>query len=575
MPIRGTLSAGVLVALVGCHFVSPSAREPKIARCLAAVPPPLIPDPDRDLYRVEQISNAIKRTTMDGICRALRRGRYERLAPLLSKDARLQRLFPRSERQVLRTTQTTATLVRSNGACFGDRDAFAQDLRTLVGSLRLERCFFKPFRIFATSGPRRRASADLHLWLGGSAPGGERVSEKGDVAAEFREDRDGVWRLSWLSFGERERFAARTVAFADWTERARLPTRWPDRGVSRENETLHWGPITVADFDGDGWPDIFVPRAGQSLLLRNDGHGGFEDVTARSGIGEPGFSQAAIFADFDNDGHPDLFVVNALYSTMSAPELRWHHALYRNNGDGTFSLQPVDFGSPGPASGASVADYDGDGLLDIYVTYYQDVERVAKFHPIEARNGFGNRLFRNRGGLRFQETTRTAGVAGNGWALASAWADYDGDGKIDLFVANDFGDNQLFRNRGDGSFEEVAARAGVAGPGNGMSIDWGDFDNDGHLDAYVSNMYSKTGNEMIPLYKDLGETVRAKLLKSVQGNALYRNRGNGRFEEVGRELGVNLGGWSWGANFFDYDNDGWLDIHAANGFFEGASKTDF
>ena len=155
-----------------------------------------------------------------------------------------------------------------------------------------------------------------------------------------------------------------------------------------------------------------------------------------------------------------------------------------------------------------------------------------------------------------------------------AVGDFDGDGFEDVYFCNQLGPNALYRNRGDGTFEEVAAKAGVPNPANGMSVDWGDYDNDGHLDLYVANMYSKTGNQYLALDQTLSEEVRNKLLFGAQGNALYRNRGGGIFEETGRRLGANLAGWAWSSNFFDYDNDGWLDIHVANGFWAGELEAD-
>ena len=156
---------------------------------------------------------------------------------------------------------------------------------------------------------------------------------------------------------------------------------------------------------------------------------------------------SAVFADFDNDGHTDLFVVNAYYTPVKEAFSRSGHILYRNNGNGTFTRVPFNSGTPGPASGVAVADYDGDGLLDIYATYYQD-EFVHPFHhAIEARDGFGNRLYRNLAKLKFEEVSEKAGVRGSGWSFAAAWADYDEDGKIDLYVANDFGDSTSTETR--------------------------------------------------------------------------------------------------------------------------------
>ena len=141
-------------------------------------------------------------------------------------------------------------------------------------------------------------------------------------------------------------------------------------------------------------------------------------------------------------------------------------------------------------------------------------------------------------------------------------------------MANDFGDDALYRNRGNGTFEDVAPRVGLADPANGMAADWGDYDNDGRLDLYVANMYSKTGNQFVPLFPDLDPEVRKKLLWSARGNSLYRGTTAAGFEETGAKAAVNLAGWAWGSNFLDYDNDGWLDLHVANGFWSGQIADD-
>jgi hypothetical protein len=531
--------------------------------------------PERNLKTLEALNAAVQKVTMGVVCRALRAFDFEGLRRAFAEDARAERLFPREEEAIVTSPLGEGSIVRGPRGCYGTARDFARDLSNLLSGLaRLDRCFFKPFRIFATTAAPRRARADLHLWLGGEEPSGARVGEKGDVVAELREEAGG-WRVTRLAVGPRERFRSRGLAYADWTERAGLPTEWPDVGYPNTMDygQILFGGIAVGDYDGDGWSDLYVARAGKNFLLRNRGDGTFEDVTHRVGAGDPGNSQSALFADFDNDGDPDLLVVNAYYVEVGGKHSKRGHALYRNDG-GRFT-RVAELGPPGPATGAAAADYDGDGLLDVYVTYYQDDGIVPYHHFIEAQDGFGNRLYHNRGGLRFEDVTARAGVGGKAWSFAPAWADYDEDGRTDLYVANDFGDSYLFRNRGDGTFEEVAARAGVQNNANGMSADWGDFDNDGRLDLYVANMYSKTGNQVLPLYPEIDETLRRKFLRSVQGNALFRGLGGGAFEERARDLGVAVAGWAWGANFLDYDNDGWLDLHVVNGFWSGEVEDDF
>ena len=572
-----------------------AAVSPPADPCSAAPPSLAIAEPERDLVEVEAIAAAVKEVTMGGVCRVLTAFDVDAVRPYLAPEARVQRLFPRAETPVVAGAHAHGSLLRpADAGCFGGPAAFAADLALLTGSWqRVERCFFKPYRVLATprgDGPRR-AAVDLHLWLGGVTADGSRVGEKGDVAAELAEDGEGAWRLTRLVWGERERFESAGPAFSDRTARAGLPADWRDEGYDPTDFAygqILYGGVAIGDYDRDGRPDLYVVRAGPNALLRNDGRGGFVDVTAAAGVGDPGNGQAALWVDLDNDGDLDLFVVNAAYTLIQGEHARRGHVLYRNDGPRggatRFTRLPGELGPVGPASGASAADYDGDGLLDLFVTYYQDTKLHPYHHFVEARDGFGNRLYRNLGGFRFAEVGESTGVRGAGWAYASAWADYDDDGRIDLFVANDFGDDQLFRNRGRDAagevrFEEVAARAGVADPANGMGADWGDYDNDGRLDLYVANMYSKTGNQFVPLVPDLDPVLRQKLLWSARGNSLYRNAGpdaagETRFEERGATAAVHLAGWAWGSNFLDYDNDGRLDLHVANGFWAGTSDAD-
>jgi hypothetical protein len=566
------------VALIPSGLAWGSPKDSSTDGCSPAPPPFRINEPERDLSEVERIVGEVKGLTMGSICGPLTRFDFDSLPGAFTSDARVQQFLPRAETPVVRGRGHQGSLQTAAPGCYGTARDLQADLRSLMDDwVRVERCFFKPFRIFATQEEPRRAVADLHFWLGGIVRGGGRVSEKGDVTAELEQDATGKWRFTRLEFGQRELFRSEAPAFSDWTERAKLPIAWEDQGYDTTDIAfgqILYGGVAVGDYDGDGWSDLYISRAGTNLLLRNRNGNGFEDVTAQAGAGDPGNSQAALFLDLDNDGDLDLFVVNALYSLIKDEHSRRGHVLYRNEGSGRFTRVPGELGPIGPASGVTAADYDRDGLLDLYVTYYQDAKLNPYHHYVEAKDGFGNRLYRNLGGLRFEDVTAQSGAGGNGWSYASAWADFDEDGRIDLFVANDFGDDALYRNRGDGTFEQIAAKAGVADPANGMAADWGDYDNDGKLDLYIANMYSKTGNQFVPLYPELSDTLRQKLLWSARGNSLYRNRGDGGFEETAVKAAVNLAGWAWGSNFFDYDNDGWLDLHVANGFWAGPTEDD-
>ncbi|MFN7975410.1 MAG: CRTAC1 family protein [Acidobacteriota bacterium] len=319
----------------------------------------------------------------------------------------------------------------------------------------------------------------------------------------------------------------------------------------------------AADVDGDGDVDLLVLDGERSILYENDGDARFTDATDRrrlSGLAGTGCA----FADFDGDGDPDLLVTDVFADNR----------LFEN-ASGAFVDRTAASGTTGcrKASSVAVADYDGDGLLDAYVCSSGDYYSFLPDPVWNARNGYPNHLLRNLGGLRFADAAPGAAVDSRGWSLAASFADYDGDGDQDLYVANDFGLNQLFRNEGDGTFRETTRTSGTGDRGYGMSVTWGDADEDGREDLYVSNIESRYAfllddkNFPLPI---LGKLFRFRVVPMMRtmlsGNSLFRNRGDGTFEDVTRARDVWRGGWSWGALFVDYDLDGALDLFSPNGF---------
>jgi hypothetical protein len=233
------------------------------------------------------------------------------------------------------------------------------------------------------------------------------------------------------------------------------------------------------------------------------------------------------------------------------------------------------------------ADYDGDGLLDLYVCGYRvrkpdPTERVLPF-PVpyyDANNGGRNVLLRNAGNFRFVDVTRDVGLDVNNtrFSFAAAWEDVDNDGDQDLYVANDFGRNNLYQNNG-GYFTDIAAAAGVEDQASGMSVSWDDYNRDGLMDLYVGNMWSSAGNRVTyqPKFSQ-GKTDVAvsQIRRMARGNTLFMNASGGhpertraQFDDVGEEQAVEMGRWAWSSKFVDLSNDGWSDLIVANGFVSG------
>ena len=271
--------------------------------------------------------------------------------------------------------------------------------------------------------------------------------------------------------------------------------------------------------------------------------------------------------------------------------------LFLNEGKGKFLLKRDAFKFARPPQGtfthAAIADYDGDGLLDIYFCLYSYYLGLDQYHyPVpyfDARNGPPNFLFHNQGDGTFQDRTEAAGLNADNdrYSFACAWGNYKwGDYKTtgagpaalpDLYVANDFGRSNLYRNRGDGTFSSVSTQAGVEDPGAGMSAAWLDYVNDGNQDIYVANMWSAAGirvSEQKNFHEKDPESIRKAYRHHARGNSLYRNQGNGKFENVASAAGVEMGRWAWSSDAWDFDHDGYSDIYIANGYISGADAQD-
>jgi hypothetical protein len=312
----------------------------------------------------------------------------------------------------------------------------------------------------------------------------------------------------------------------------------------------------VADFDGDGNEDVFFTLSndgGHNLLYRNNGDFTFTEVSRQVGIG-PGNDAAnasadALWFDYDNDGDQDLLVVRF-----------GQNVLYENRGRGENGV--VRFADVTARAGierylnciAAIAfDYDKDGDPDLFLgNYFAPVSlfdpQTPRFFPESfetAKNGGGLTVFRNEGGGRFSEVSQAVGIHNTGWTLDLGHADADLDGDEDLFVAADFGTDSFYRNNGDGTFTDISKEAIGVDTKKGMNADWGDFDNDGLFDVYVTNITDEYMKE---------------------GNFLWKNLGGLRFTDVARETGTWATGWGWAGKFFDYDNDGWLDLYVVNGW---------
>ena len=418
-----------------------------------------------------------------------------------------------------------------------------------------------------------------------------------------REERVGHWRTEWSRNGSDDWKARRWEASEETCGSAQAPafidvtTQALGATESYRNQMLrgadYWrtvldgacgidvygsNGIAAGDFDNDGFDDFYVCQAAglPNRLYRNSGDGTFEDVTEKSGAGVLDNTACALFADFENKGLQDLLVVCG-----SGP------LLFLNHGNGTFSLKRDAFKFARPPEGtfthAALADYDRDGRLDIYFCLYSYYHGLDQYHyPVpyfDSRNGPPNFLLHNEGNATFIDRTQAAGLNTNNdrYSFACAWGASNSNGFPDLYVANDFGRSNLYRNNGDGTFTDVSADANVEDVGAGMSASWSDFDNDGNQDIYAANMWSAAGqrvSEQKIFQEKTSEDIRALYRRHARGNSLYRNSGDGKFQNVSGQAGVEMGRWSWCSDFWDFDHDGYPDLYVANGYISGLDRND-
>ena len=327
--------------------------------------------------------------------------------------------------------------------------------------------------------------------------------------------------------------------------------------------------VSVVDFDRDGWQDVYVTTSsqdGRNRLYRNQGDGTFRDVAADMGLADvnragTGASMGAVWGDYDNDGYEDLL----LYK-YGRPEL------FHNEQGTRFVSVTGQANLPRwvNANAATWLDFDRDGRLDLFIAGYFD-ERIDLWHLQTTRimpesfeyanNGGRKYLLRNRGNGTFEDVTERMGIASRRWTLAVLAADLRGTGYPDLFLANDYGVPELFANDGGKRFVEVGRTTGLGmNPKSGMNASAGDVFNDGRLAIYKTNISEPN--------------------VLVQGNDLWIPRGPGEgdmpeYENLASSLGVDLGGWSWGAQFGDLNNDGTQDLYLVNGYVSAGERSSY
>jgi FOG: TPR repeat len=514
------------------------------------------------------------------------------LSRLLSPSIKASPLKPIKEVTLRSGSGIDATKREFSGAIPSQPEQFVKDLQNWLGTIsKIETAEFEIYGIKEISSAPLTVELEIRYDLVAVRKDTQREERVGSWKTEWSRSQSNSWTAQRWEASEEILSVGNRIAFLDVTEQAL------NGAESYKSQMLHgadyWrttldgacgidlygnNGIAAGDYDNDGFDDLYVcqPAGLPNRLYRNRGDGTFEDVTEKAGVGALDNTACALFADFDNRGLQDLLVVCG-----SGP------LLFRNQGDGTFSLKRDAFKFSGPPQGtfthAAIADYDGDGRLDVYLCTYMYYLGLDQYHyPVpyyDARNGPPNCLFHNEGNGQFIEKTEAAGlnVDNNRYSFACAWGDSRSNGLPDICIANDFGSSQIYRNNGNGTFTVASREAHIEDVGAGMSACWSDFNNDGRQDIYITSMWEAAGQRVsdhAQFHKDAPQSIRALYQRHARGNALYRNQGDGTFKNVSQQAGAAMGRWSWSADFWDFDHDGYSDLYVTNGYISAVDRTD-
>lgn len=421
---------------------------------------------------------------------------------------------------------------------------------------------------------------DVELVLDGhrpDAPGPAPSQVNAAWSVEWRPGEGGRPRVASVRVTRYEQLDAPRAFFDDVSEAAFGATPgWRDdmlRGV--DDQFMHidrqmgvafqgMQGLAVGDANGDGREDVYVcQQVGlPNRLYLREPDGTTLEVAREARVAFLDVTRSALFVDLEGDGDQDL--VLAIGAAL---------VIAYNDGTGTFTDQ-ISLAAEGAEQFYSItaADADRDGDLDLFGCRYAvgGVMHGAPTPYHDANNGATNHYYRNDGERVFTDATEAAGFGANNkkFSLAAIWEDLDRDGDLDLYVVNDFGRNNLWRNDGAGHFEDVAEEAGLVDVGAGMGATCEDFDLDGTIDVYVTNMFAASGLRTASQERFLGgkhDDQRRWYVKHASGNTLLRGRGDGTFEDVTASSGTAIGRWAWGAKFLDFDGDGYADLYVPNG----------
>jgi hypothetical protein len=568
---------GLVLAVFGCagaYFYAHRNHHGKESAASEEAPKPVMDEAQRTyLWEIENRGNRLTRLPVGfrALGAALSQADQKKLSDIVAPDFVGDTLGQPVEE--VRVANDFAEAVRQQDAGSPkvqlDRPGFVQEMLKYRGLFSkppkvqialmtlspLERDRFEgawkgscQLRMFGEMGPGKPGEVILHIHYTTPEPSEENLKTGWLHSASIVQ----------IQTAKAPRFLMKEVTAQRGIDGKRFHDNW------RKEETVpkpNTGGVYVCDFDRDGILDMLIHDVKGIALYKGQPDGTFRDVTAEMGLPTSrGLSQFTAydlcgFADLNGDGWEDLILGGRIFRNEEGKRF-------------TDVTELSNLRFPKDAVGLAVADYDRDGKLDLYVTRPGDTRSDNWLTGKSGDPDRVNQLWRNKGNWQFENVTAKSGTgAGNRSSFSAVWLDANNDGWPDLYVINEFGSGVLLVNNQDGTFREHLLAEGPADFGT-MGVTCGDYDNDGNIDIFCGNMYSKAGNRVINniLPGTYPEEIMAKIRAFVAGNQLWHNRGNLQFEPMAKKYQVAGAGWAYGPAFVDLDNDGWLDLFANAGF---------
>jgi hypothetical protein len=570
--------SGLVIAICGCagaYFYAHRSNSGKETATSADAPTPVVMDEAQRTYlwEIENRGNRLTRLPVGfrALGSALSQADQKKLTDILDTSFSGDSLGQPLEE--VRVANEFAEAVRQQDAGSPkvkfDRPGFVNEL------LKYRRPFSKPPKVqiaLMTLSPEDRnhfegvwkGSCQLRMFgeMGPGKPGEVILHIHYTIPEPSEENLKAGWLRSasivQIQTAKAPRFLMKEVTEKRGIDVKRFHDNWRKEESQPKPNT---GGVYLCDFDRDGILDMLIHDVKGIVLYKGQPDGTFRDVTAEVGLPTSrGMSQFPAYdlcgwADLNGDGWEDLILGGRIYRNEEGKRF-------------TDVTELSNLSFPKDAVGLAVADYDRDGKLDLYVTRPGETRADSWLTGKSGDPNKVNQLWRNKGNWHFENVTAKTGAgAGNRSSFSAVWLDVNNDGWPDLYVINEFGSGVLLVNNQDGTFREHLLAEGPNDFGS-MGVTCGDFDNDGNIDIFCGNMYSKAGNRVINniLPGTYPEEIMAKIRAFVAGNQLWHNRGNLKFEPMAKKYQVAGAGWAYGPQFVDLDNDGWLDIFANAGF---------